>query len=142
MMRREDINQFSVVADGRLEGIVFRSHVLRFLQTHAELHQPLPEYSVRKCPPTLQLRCFRHRGCLALNRNDNHFVGSRVMNEGHSPKHMSRIARNTRFPARGFRCESHLGFNGEFVERSHFKFEELSFVQISENRGTIRIGTF
>jgi Zn-dependent protease len=38
MMSREDINQLPVVSNGQLEGIFSRSHVLRFLQTHAELH--------------------------------------------------------------------------------------------------------
>ena len=37
-MSREDINQLPVVSNGRLEGVFSRSHVLRFLQTHAELH--------------------------------------------------------------------------------------------------------
>jgi Zn-dependent protease/predicted transcriptional regulator len=40
MMGREDINQLPVVSesDGRLEGVFSRSHVVRFLQTHSELH--------------------------------------------------------------------------------------------------------
>lgn len=38
MMSREDINQLPVVSNGRLEGVFSRSHVLRFLHTHAELH--------------------------------------------------------------------------------------------------------
>jgi Zn-dependent protease/predicted transcriptional regulator len=38
MMSREDINQLPVISNGRLEGIFSRTHVLRFLQTHAELH--------------------------------------------------------------------------------------------------------
>jgi signal-transduction protein with cAMP-binding, CBS, and nucleotidyltransferase domain len=37
MMSREDINQLPVMANGQLEGIVSRSHVLPFLQTHADL---------------------------------------------------------------------------------------------------------
>ncbi len=38
LMSREDINQLPVISDGRLEGVFSRSHVLRFLRTHAELH--------------------------------------------------------------------------------------------------------
>ena len=38
MMSREDINQLPVISNGRLEGVFSRSHVLRFLQTHAGLH--------------------------------------------------------------------------------------------------------
>jgi len=38
MMSREDINQLPVASEGRLEGVFTRSHVLRFLYTHAELH--------------------------------------------------------------------------------------------------------
>jgi Zn-dependent protease/predicted transcriptional regulator len=37
MMSREDLNQLPVVKDDRLEGIISRSHVLRLLQTRAEL---------------------------------------------------------------------------------------------------------
>lgn len=37
LMSREDINQLPVISDGRLEGVFSRSHVLRFLRTHAEL---------------------------------------------------------------------------------------------------------
>jgi hypothetical protein len=33
-----DINQLPVVSNGRLEGAFSRAPVLRFLQTHAELH--------------------------------------------------------------------------------------------------------
>jgi Zn-dependent protease/predicted transcriptional regulator len=36
IMGREDINQLPVMSNGRLEGMFSRSHVLRFLQTHAE----------------------------------------------------------------------------------------------------------
>ena len=39
MMSRDDINQLPVVSDGRLQGIFSRGQVLRFLQTHAELHR-------------------------------------------------------------------------------------------------------
>lgn len=37
-MSREDINQLPVVSNGRIEGIFSRGQVLRYLQTHAELH--------------------------------------------------------------------------------------------------------
>ena len=37
-MGREDLNQLPVVSDGRLEGIISRSQVLRYLQTRMELH--------------------------------------------------------------------------------------------------------
>lgn len=37
MMTKEDINQLPVISDGHLEGIFSRTHVLRFLQLHAEL---------------------------------------------------------------------------------------------------------
>jgi CBS domain-containing protein len=36
-MAREDLNQLPVVAGGRLEGIVSRGHILRLLQSRAEL---------------------------------------------------------------------------------------------------------
>lgn len=36
-MAREDLNQLPVVADGRLQGIVTRGHVLQLLQSRAEL---------------------------------------------------------------------------------------------------------
>ena len=39
MMSRDDINQLPVVSHGRLQGIFSRGQVLRFLQTHAELHR-------------------------------------------------------------------------------------------------------
>jgi Zn-dependent protease/predicted transcriptional regulator len=39
MMGREDINQLPVISDGRLEGIFSRTHVVRFLQTHTEMHR-------------------------------------------------------------------------------------------------------
>ena len=38
MMGREDLNQLSVVRNGRLQGIISRSHSLRLLQIRAELH--------------------------------------------------------------------------------------------------------
>lgn len=38
MMGREDINQIPVVTDGRLEGIISRSHILQVIRTRAELH--------------------------------------------------------------------------------------------------------
>jgi Zn-dependent protease/predicted transcriptional regulator len=38
MMGREDINQLPVISNGRLEGIFSRTHVVRFLQAHSELH--------------------------------------------------------------------------------------------------------
>ena len=38
IMTREDINQLPVLSNGHLEGIFSRGHVLRFLQTHAEMH--------------------------------------------------------------------------------------------------------
>ncbi|HEY8187660.1 MAG TPA: site-2 protease family protein [Pyrinomonadaceae bacterium] len=37
IMSREDVNQLPVVRDGHLEGIISRSHILRLLQTRAEL---------------------------------------------------------------------------------------------------------
>ena len=37
MMGREDINQIPVVADGQLQGIISRAHILGLLQTRAEL---------------------------------------------------------------------------------------------------------
>ena len=36
-MGREDVNQLPVVNDGRLPGIISRGHILRTLQTRAEL---------------------------------------------------------------------------------------------------------
>ncbi len=36
-MGREDVNQLPVVNDGRLAGIISRGHILRTLQTRAEL---------------------------------------------------------------------------------------------------------
>lgn len=38
MMGRDDINQLPVVSNGHLEGIFSRSHIVRFLQAHAQLH--------------------------------------------------------------------------------------------------------
>ncbi len=37
-MGREDVNQLPVVRDGRLSGVVSRGHILRMLQTRAELN--------------------------------------------------------------------------------------------------------
>ncbi|MFY9611474.1 MAG: site-2 protease family protein [Blastocatellia bacterium] len=37
MMAREDLNQFPVVSDGRLEGVISRGQVLRYLQTSIDL---------------------------------------------------------------------------------------------------------
>lgn len=37
MMGRDDINQLPVVSNGHLEGIFSRSHIVRFLQAHAQL---------------------------------------------------------------------------------------------------------
>jgi Zn-dependent protease/predicted transcriptional regulator len=37
-MGREDVNQLPVIKDGRIAGIISRSHILRTLQTRAELH--------------------------------------------------------------------------------------------------------
>jgi Zn-dependent protease/CBS domain-containing protein len=37
-MGREDVNQLPVTANGHLEGVIARGHILRFLQTRAELH--------------------------------------------------------------------------------------------------------
>jgi CBS domain-containing protein len=37
VMGREDLNQLPVVRDGHLEGLISRSHILRLLQTRAEL---------------------------------------------------------------------------------------------------------
>lgn len=36
-MTREDVNQLPVVRDGKLEGVISRGHILRLLQTRAEL---------------------------------------------------------------------------------------------------------
>jgi CBS domain-containing protein len=36
-MGREDVNQLPVVSDGRLEGVISRGQVLRYLQTRTEL---------------------------------------------------------------------------------------------------------
>lgn len=38
IMTREDINQLPVLSNGHLDGVFSRGHVLRFLQTHAEMH--------------------------------------------------------------------------------------------------------
>jgi Zn-dependent protease/predicted transcriptional regulator len=37
-MGREDVNQLPVVKDGRIAGIISRAHILRTLQTRAEMH--------------------------------------------------------------------------------------------------------
>jgi Zn-dependent protease/CBS domain-containing protein len=37
MMTREDVNQLPVVADGHVEGVVSRAHILQLLQAHSEL---------------------------------------------------------------------------------------------------------
>jgi hypothetical protein len=37
-MGRENVNQLPVVSDGRLEGMISRAHVVRLLQTRAELN--------------------------------------------------------------------------------------------------------
>jgi CBS domain-containing protein len=37
-MGREDINQLPVVSHGRFEGIISRGHLVRWLQTRAELN--------------------------------------------------------------------------------------------------------
>jgi Zn-dependent protease/predicted transcriptional regulator len=37
MMAREDLNQLPVLSDGRLEGVISRGQVLRYLQTRSEL---------------------------------------------------------------------------------------------------------
>jgi CBS domain-containing protein len=37
-MAREDVNQLPVLSNGRLEGILSRSHVLGLLQTRSELN--------------------------------------------------------------------------------------------------------
>jgi CBS domain-containing protein len=36
-MGREDVNQLPVMSNGHLDGIISRSHILRLLQTRAEL---------------------------------------------------------------------------------------------------------
>jgi Zn-dependent protease/CBS domain-containing protein len=38
LMAREDMNQLPVISDGQLQGVITRGHVLRFLNTQAELH--------------------------------------------------------------------------------------------------------
>jgi Zn-dependent protease/CBS domain-containing protein len=38
MMGRDDVNQLPVVSNGHLEGVFSRTHVVRFLHAHAELH--------------------------------------------------------------------------------------------------------
>jgi Zn-dependent protease/predicted transcriptional regulator len=37
-MGREDMNQLPVTTNGQLEGVISRGHIVRFLQTRAELH--------------------------------------------------------------------------------------------------------
>jgi CBS domain-containing protein len=37
MMAREDLNQLPVVSGGRVEGVISRGQVLRYLQTRIEL---------------------------------------------------------------------------------------------------------
>jgi CBS domain-containing protein len=37
-MGREDVNQLPVMSNGHLDGIISRGHILRLLQTRAELH--------------------------------------------------------------------------------------------------------
>jgi Zn-dependent protease/predicted transcriptional regulator len=37
-MGREDVNQLPVIKDGRIAGIISRAHILRTLQTRAEMH--------------------------------------------------------------------------------------------------------
>ena len=37
MMGRQDVNQMPVVQEGTLAGIISRGHILRVLQTRAEL---------------------------------------------------------------------------------------------------------
>ena len=37
LMGREDVNQLPVVRDGQLAGVISRGHILRLLQTRAEL---------------------------------------------------------------------------------------------------------
>ena len=37
MMGREDVNQMPVIQQGKLAGIISRAHILRVLQTRAEL---------------------------------------------------------------------------------------------------------
>lgn len=39
LMSREDINQLPVIADGHLQGVFSRGHVLRFVRTQAELQR-------------------------------------------------------------------------------------------------------
>ena len=38
IMGREDVNQLPVTSNGHLEGVISRGHIVRFLQTRAELH--------------------------------------------------------------------------------------------------------
>jgi len=38
-MSRNDINQLLVVSNGRVEGVLSRSYILCYLQTHAELQR-------------------------------------------------------------------------------------------------------
>lgn len=42
IMTRENINQLPVLSNGHLEGVFSRGQVLRFLQTHAEMHGVKP----------------------------------------------------------------------------------------------------
>ena len=39
IMSRNDVNQLPVVSNGRVEGVLSRSHIRRYLQTHAELRR-------------------------------------------------------------------------------------------------------
>jgi len=39
LMAREDMNQLPVISEGHLQGVITRGHVMRFLNTQAELHR-------------------------------------------------------------------------------------------------------
>jgi len=41
VMSRNDLNQLPVVSNGHLEGVLSRAHVLRYLQTRAQLLAPM-----------------------------------------------------------------------------------------------------
>jgi Zn-dependent protease/predicted transcriptional regulator len=49
LMGREDLNQLPVVRNGRLEGIISRSHILRLLQTRAEFR--IKRWNVEELEP-------------------------------------------------------------------------------------------
>jgi CBS domain-containing protein len=45
LMAGNDVNQLPVVANGTLQGIVSRSHLMQLLQTRSELQHPTARYA-------------------------------------------------------------------------------------------------